>query len=179
MGQILAVGDIKVLLTKSLTREEMEDALTDSGMNMAVGSPLFDGQDFNPYRNPLWRTLRLKYVRRISKGMITRTPTLNEHFETWLREEIQHWRQMTNDSVTLDPKAMQTQLFRGAVVDILPGDVQSKLADVPGRDTMLHDQWAETLKHFFNAHQETEKALDKQGTEKENWPKPALTSSRS
>ncbi|KAJ7984276.1 hypothetical protein DPEC_G00363000 [Dallia pectoralis] len=32
-------------------------------------------------------------------------------------------------------------------------------------DTMLHDQWAETLKHFFKAHQETEKALDKQGTE--------------
>ncbi|KAJ8012574.1 hypothetical protein DPEC_G00044280 [Dallia pectoralis] len=144
----------------------MEDALTDSGMNMAVGSPLFDGQDFNPYRNPLWRTLRLKYVTRMSKGdMITRTPTLNEHFETWLREQIQHWRQMTNDSVTLDPKAMQTQLFRGAVVDILPGDVQSKLADVPGLDTMLHDQWAETLKHFFKAHQETEKALDKQGTE--------------
>ncbi|KAJ8001141.1 hypothetical protein DPEC_G00188140 [Dallia pectoralis] len=72
---------------------------------------------------------------------------------------------MTNDSVTLDPKAMQTQLFRGAVVDILPGDVQRKLADVPGLDTMLHDQWAETLKHFFKAHQETEKALDKQGTE--------------
>ncbi|KAJ7987325.1 hypothetical protein DPEC_G00325310 [Dallia pectoralis] len=102
----------------------------------------------------------------MSKGdMITRTPTLNEHFETWLREQIQHWRQMTNDSVTLDPKAMQTQLFRGAVVDILPGDVQSKLADVPGLDTMLHDQWAETLKHFFKAHQETEKAMDKQGTE--------------
>ncbi|KAJ7989305.1 hypothetical protein DPEC_G00303170 [Dallia pectoralis] len=166
MGQMLAVGDIKVLLTKSLTREEMEDALTDSGMNMAVGSPLFDGQDFNPYRNPLWRILRLKYVTKMSKGdMITRTPTLNEHFETWLREQIQHWRQMTNDSVTLDPKAMQTQIFRGAVVDILPGDVQRKLADVPGLDTMLHDQWAETLKHFFKAHQETEKALDKQGTE--------------
>ncbi|KAJ8010148.1 hypothetical protein DPEC_G00071970 [Dallia pectoralis] len=122
MGQMLAVGDIKVLLTKSLTREEMEDVLTDSGMNMAVGSPLFDGQDFNPYRNPLWRTLRLKY-------------------------------------------AMQTQLFRGAVVDILPGEVQHKLADVPGLDTMLHDQWAETLKHFFKAHQETKKALDKEGTE--------------
>ncbi|KAJ7991343.1 hypothetical protein DPEC_G00282720 [Dallia pectoralis] len=72
---------------------------------------------------------------------------------------------MTNDSVTLDPKAMQTQLFRGAVVDILPGDEQRKLADIPGLDTMLHDQWAETLKHFFKAHQETEKALDKQGTE--------------
>ncbi|KAJ7995826.1 hypothetical protein DPEC_G00248610 [Dallia pectoralis] len=60
---------------------------------------------------------------------------------------------------------MQTQLFRGAMVDILPVDVKRQLADVPGLDTMLHDQWAETLKHFFKAHQETEKTLDKQGTE--------------
>ncbi|KAJ8001139.1 hypothetical protein DPEC_G00188120 [Dallia pectoralis] len=34
-----------------------------------------------------------------------------------------------------------------------------------GLDTILHDQWAETLKHFFKAHQKTEKALDKRGTE--------------
>ncbi|KAJ7991348.1 hypothetical protein DPEC_G00282870 [Dallia pectoralis] len=45
MGQMLAVGDIKVLLTKSLTREEMEKALTAGGMAMAVGSQLHDGRN--------------------------------------------------------------------------------------------------------------------------------------
>ncbi|KAJ8011923.1 hypothetical protein DPEC_G00063360 [Dallia pectoralis] len=166
MGQMLAVGDIKVVLTKSLTREEMEEALTAGGMAMAVGSQLYDGQEFNQYRNPLWRVLRTKYVTKMSKGdMITRAPTLTEHFETWLREQIQHWRDVANESVTIDPGTMQTQLFRGAVVDALPDGVQRKLTNVPGLDMMHHGQWAETLKHFFKAHQDAEKALDKQGTE--------------
>ncbi|KAJ8001146.1 hypothetical protein DPEC_G00188200 [Dallia pectoralis] len=102
----------------------------------------------------------------MSKGdMITQAPTLTEHFETWLREQIQHWRDVANESVTIDPGTMQTQLFRGAVVDALPDGVQSKLTNVPGLDMMHHGQWAGTLKHFFKAHQDAEKALDKQGTE--------------
>ncbi len=37
VGDMIAVGDIKVLLSKVLTRLEMEDILEDSGMKDAVG----------------------------------------------------------------------------------------------------------------------------------------------
>ncbi|KAJ7998234.1 hypothetical protein DPEC_G00220480 [Dallia pectoralis] len=65
---------------------------------------------------------------------------------------------LLTESVTTDPKTMQTQLFRGAVVDTLPGGIQSKLANVPGLDMM-------SMGRNTKAHQETKKALDKQGTE--------------
>ncbi|KAJ8002385.1 hypothetical protein DPEC_G00179560 [Dallia pectoralis] len=53
---------------------------------------------------------------------------------------------------------MQTQLFRGAVVDTPPGGIQSKLANVPGLDMM-------SMGRNTKAHQETKKALNEQGTE--------------
>ncbi|KAJ7985059.1 hypothetical protein DPEC_G00361210 [Dallia pectoralis] len=53
---------------------------------------------------------------------------------------------------------MQTQLFRGAVVDTLPEGVQSKRTNVPGLDMM-------SMGRNTEAHQETKMALDKQGTE--------------
>ncbi len=37
VGDMIAVGDIKVLLSKVLTRQEMEDILKDAGMKDAVG----------------------------------------------------------------------------------------------------------------------------------------------
>ncbi|KAJ7983892.1 hypothetical protein DPEC_G00370070, partial [Dallia pectoralis] len=115
VGQTLAVGDITCLLITSLTREEMVDALTASGVT--EGTRLFYGQD-DRYCNPLWRSLRP-----------TRASTLTEHFETRLHEQTQQLLDTTTESVTTDPKTMQTQLFRGAVVDTPPGGIQSKLAN--------------------------------------------------
>ncbi len=37
MGDMIAIGDIKVLLSKVLTRQEMENILEDAGMKDAVG----------------------------------------------------------------------------------------------------------------------------------------------
>ncbi|KAJ8014571.1 hypothetical protein DPEC_G00041630 [Dallia pectoralis] len=144
VGQTLAVGDITCLLITSLTREEMVDALTASGVT--EGTQLFYGQD-DRYRNPLWRTLRP-----------TRASTLTEHCETRLHEQTQQWLDTATESVRTDPKTMQTQLFRGAVVDTPPEGVQSKLANVPGLDMM-------SIGRNNKAHQETKKALDKEGTE--------------
>ncbi|KAJ7998472.1 hypothetical protein DPEC_G00205290 [Dallia pectoralis] len=144
VGQTLAVGDITCLLITSLTREEMVDALTASGVT--EGTQLFYGQD-DRYRNPLWRSLRP-----------TRASTLTEHCETRLHEQTQQWLDTATESVTTDPKTMQTQLFRGAVVDTPSEGVQSKLANVPGLDMM-------SMGRNTKAHQETKKALDEQGTE--------------
>ncbi|KAJ7984079.1 hypothetical protein DPEC_G00366350 [Dallia pectoralis] len=144
VGQTLAVGDITCLLITSLTREEMVDALTASGVT--EGTRLFYGQD-DRYCNPLWRSLRP-----------TRASTLTEHFETRLHEQTQQWLDTTTESVTTDPKTMQTQLFRGAVVDTPPGGIQSKLANVPGLDMM-------SVGRNTKAHQETKKAQDNQGPE--------------
>ncbi|KAJ8001260.1 hypothetical protein DPEC_G00192480 [Dallia pectoralis] len=130
--------------TTSLMGEEMVDALTASGVT--EGTQLFYGQD-DRYRNPLWRSLRP-----------TRAFTLTEHCETRLHEQTQQWLDTATESVTTDPKTMQTQLFRGAVVDTPPRGIQSKLANVPGLDMM-------SMGRNTKAHQETKKALDEQGIE--------------
>ncbi|KAJ7983765.1 hypothetical protein DPEC_G00372860, partial [Dallia pectoralis] len=122
----------------------MVDALAASGVT--EGTRLFYGQD-DRYCNPLWRSLRP-----------TRASTLTEHFETRLHEQTQQLLDTTTESVTTDPKTMQTQLFRGAVVDTPPGGIQSKLANVPGLDMM-------SVGRNTKAHQETKKAQDNQGPE--------------
>ncbi|KAJ8009666.1 hypothetical protein DPEC_G00093550 [Dallia pectoralis] len=122
----------------------MVDALTASGVT--EGTQLFYGQD-DRYCNPLWRSLRP-----------TRVSTLTEHFETRLHEQTQQWLDAATESVTTDPKTMQTQLFRGAVVDTPPGGVQSKLANVLGLEMM-------SIGRNTKAHQETKMAQDKQGPE--------------
>ncbi|KAJ8004227.1 hypothetical protein DPEC_G00156620 [Dallia pectoralis] len=122
----------------------MVDALTASGVT--EGTQLFYGQD-DRYRNPLWRSLKP-----------TRASTLTEHFETRLHEQTQQGLDTATESVTTDPKTMQTQLFRGAVVDTPPRGIHSKLANVPGLDMM-------SMGRNTKAHQETKKALDEQGTE--------------
>ncbi|KAJ7987892.1 hypothetical protein DPEC_G00331300 [Dallia pectoralis] len=122
----------------------MVDALTASGVT--EGTQLFYGQD-DRYRNPLWRSLRP-----------TRASTLTEHCETRLHEQTQQWLDTATESVTTDPKTMQTQLFRGAVVDTPPRGIHSILANVPGLDMM-------SMGRNTKAHQETKKALDEQGTE--------------
>ncbi len=61
VGDMIAVGDIKVFLTKVLTRQEMEDILEDAGMKDAVGCEDYNGQSLNTYRAELWGTLRDKF----------------------------------------------------------------------------------------------------------------------
>ncbi len=57
-GDMFAVGDIKVLLSKVLTRQEMEDILEDASMKDAVGGRM---QSLNTYRAELWGTLRDRF----------------------------------------------------------------------------------------------------------------------
>ncbi len=50
VGDMIAIGDIKVLLSKVLTRQEMEDILEDAGMKEAVGCEDYNGQSLNTFR---------------------------------------------------------------------------------------------------------------------------------
>ncbi len=57
VGDMIVVWDIKVLLSKVLTRQEMEDILEDAGMKDAVGCEDYNGQSLNTYHAELWGTL--------------------------------------------------------------------------------------------------------------------------
>ncbi len=67
VGDMIAAGDITILLSKVLTRQEMEDILEDTGMKDAVGCEDYNGQSLNTYRAELWGTLTERYVR--SEGL--------------------------------------------------------------------------------------------------------------
>ncbi len=157
MGDMIAVGDIKVLLSKVLTRQEMEDILEDAGMKDVVGCVDYNGQSLNRYHAELWGTLRDKFPTKMSKNRQLTKPLTTE--------QVQHWRNMTNENVTFDKSSLCAQLFRSAIKEGLPISVQGKLRDIPGLDEMDHDQWSETVRHFVKTHQEAEQALGKQSRE--------------
>ncbi len=166
VGDMIAVGDIKVLLTKVLTRQEMKDILEDAGMKDAVGCEDYTGQTLNTYRAELWGTLRDKFPTKMSKNrQLTKPLTTEDNFDQWITEQVQHWRHMTNENVTFDRSSLCAQLFRSDVKEVLPISVQGKLRDIPGLDEMDHDQWSEKVIHFVKTHQEAELALEKQSRE--------------
>ncbi len=125
VGDMIAVGDIKVLLSKVLTRLEMEDILEDSGMKDAVGWEDYNGQSLNMYHAELWGTLRDKFPTKMSKNrQLTKPLTTDDNFDQWINEQVQHWRNMTNENVTFDKSSLCAQLFRSAVKEVLPISVQ-------------------------------------------------------
>ncbi len=96
---------------------------------------------------------------------LTKPLTTEDNFDQWINEQVQHWRNMTNENVTFDKSSLCAQLFRSAVKEVLPISVQGKLRDIPGLDEMDHNQWSETVRHFVKTHQEAELALEKQSRE--------------
>ncbi len=132
VGDMIAVGDIKVLLSKVLTKQEMEDILEDAGMKDAVGCEDYNGQSLNTYPAELWGTLRDRFPTKISKNrQLTKPLTSEDNFDQWINEQVQHWRNMTNENVTFDKSSLCAQLFRSAVKEVLPISVQGKLRDIP------------------------------------------------
>ncbi len=115
VGDMIAVGDIKVLLSKVLTRQEMEDILEDTGMKDAVGCEDYNGQSLNTYRAELWGTLRDRFPTKMSKNrQLTKPLTSEDNFDQWINEQVQHWRNVTNENVTFDKSSLCAQLFRSA-----------------------------------------------------------------
>ncbi len=96
---------------------------------------------------------------------LTKPLKSEDNFDQWINEQVQHWRNITNENVTFDKYSLCAQLFRSAVKEVLPISVQGKLRDIPGLDEMDHDQWSETVRHFVKTHQVAELALEKQSRE--------------
>ncbi len=65
MGKLLAVGDIKALLAKTMGGAKMEEILQASNLNRAVDSHYMDGNVCDAYRPAVWQALRAKYPIRL------------------------------------------------------------------------------------------------------------------
>ncbi len=103
VGDMIAARDIKVLLSKVLTRQEMEDIPEGAGMKNAVGCEDYNRQSLNMYRAELWGTLRDKFPTKMSKNrQLTKPLTTEDNFDQWINEQVQHWRNMTNENVTFE-----------------------------------------------------------------------------
>ncbi len=103
-----------------------------------------------------------RQVPKMSKNrQLTKPLTTEDNLDQCITEQVQHWRNMTNENLTFDKSSLCAQRFRSAVKEALPISVQGKLRDIPGLDEMDHDQWSETVRHFIKTHQEAELALEK------------------
>ncbi|KAJ7993916.1 hypothetical protein DPEC_G00259650 [Dallia pectoralis] len=121
-----------------------------------VGQTLAVGRSIS---QSLWRSLRP-----------TRASTLTEHFETLLHEQTQRGWTPAAESVTTDPKTMQTQLFREQ--GQRSRNATNKQPTCSGLDMM---SIGKTLKPTKRPRRPK---INKEQKSPENWPKPALSRPR-
>ncbi len=70
MGKLLAVGDIKALLAKTIGGAKMEEILQASNVERAVDSHNMDGTVFDAFRPAVWQALRGEYPIRLNPKSI-------------------------------------------------------------------------------------------------------------
>ncbi len=129
MGKLLAVGDIKALLAKTIGGAKMEEILQTSNLNRAVDSHYMDGTVFDAYCPAVWQALRAEYPIRLDPKSLKGEQLLDiENPITYVHRQLKRWKQETEGNPEGDP--LMATLFRNAVIDAMPQAVKSRLEDV-------------------------------------------------
>ncbi len=119
MGKLLAEGDIKALLAKTIGGAKMEEILQTSNLNRAVDSRYMDGTVFDAYRPAVWQALRAEYPIRLDPKSLKGEQLLD------IENQLKRWKQETEGNPEGDP--LMATLFRNAVIDAMPQAVKQSL----------------------------------------------------
>ncbi|KAI2643853.1 Retrovirus-related Pol polyprotein from transposon TNT 1-94 [Labeo rohita] len=129
MGKLLAAGDIKALLAKTIGGAKMEEILQASDLERAVNSHYIDGTIFDAFRPAVWQTLRAEYPIRLDpKSLKGEQLGETENPTAYVQRQLKRWKQETEGNPERDP--LMATLFRNAVIDAMPLAVKSRLEDV-------------------------------------------------
>ncbi len=124
MGKLLAVGDIKALLAKTIGGAKMEEILQTSNLNRAVDSHYMDGTVLMHTVQQCGRHCVLS-TRSDSKSLKGEQLLDIENPITYVQRQLKRWKQETEGNPEGDP--LMTTLFRNAVIDAMPQAVKQSL----------------------------------------------------
>ncbi len=164
MGKLLAVGDIKALLAKTIGGAKMEEILQTSNLNRAVDSHYMDGTVFDAYCPAVWQALRAEYPIRLDPKSLKGEQLLDiENPITYVHRQLKRWKQETEGNPEGDP--LMATLFRNAVIDAMPQAVKSRLEDVIGLNSKTHKELCDHVSHAVEQHRKNEQKLKTQEKE--------------
>ncbi|KAK3506561.1 hypothetical protein QTP70_009478 [Hemibagrus guttatus] len=70
MGQMLALGDIKAILSQSLGKAKMIEIFQNVNLKKEAEGQIYDPRSFGPHRNSIWHSLRDSYPTRADPGRV-------------------------------------------------------------------------------------------------------------
>ena len=147
VGHLLAVGDIKAILTKTLGVGEMREMVEGDRFHRLTLTQAHDGDMFNTYRQSLWDQLREAFPTQVRLELL-RGELLgdSESPAAHIAKIMKLWR--TELGVNPEKDALQRTMFRRSVIHNLPAQVKGRLEDVVGLTSMT---FAEFSGHVIHA----------------------------
>lgn len=149
-GDQLCLGDIRALMGR------IEGRLRVQEMDEKAGSTRSgDETPFNRHRTAYWTALRATFpTTRTLTALASLKKEVDEEMHTFLNRCEDVWQESTGERY--DSTEATVMLWRNAVLKSLPLQVQAKLEDIVGLDTMSDERWRAHLVHHDNKHKKTQ-----------------------
>ncbi|KAL0150967.1 hypothetical protein M9458_053694 [Cirrhinus mrigala] len=164
MGKLLAVGDIKALLAKTVGGAKMGEILQTASLDRAVNSHNMDGIIFDAFHPAVWQALRAEYPIRLDpKSLKGDELKETENPTTYVQRQLKRWKQETEGNPETDP--LMATLFRQAVIDAMPLAVKCRLEDVVGLTSKTHKEFCDHVSHAVEQFRKNEQKLKNQEKE--------------
>lgn len=164
MGKILATGDIKALLAKSVGRAKTDEILEDAGLKSAVGGTRKDATTFDQYQSIIWRVLRRHYPTQMDSKLLKGEQLGEvENPTSYIQRQLRRWK----EELEKDPEGdiVMTTLFRTAIVEAMPSAVKARLEDVVGLNSKTTKEFCDHVAHAVEQYRKSEQKLKNQERE--------------
>ncbi|XP_067255976.1 involucrin-like [Chanodichthys erythropterus] len=177
IGKILAIGDIKALLAKSVGGAKTNEILEDAGLKSAVGGTRKDATTFDQYRSMIWRVLRKHYPTQMDPKLLKGEQLGEmENPTSYIQKQLRRWK----EELEKDPEGdiVMTTLFRTAIVEAMPSAVKARLEDVVGLNSKTTEEFCDHVAHAVEQYMRNEQKLKNQERELQRKQLEDLTSKK-
>ncbi|KAK3517354.1 hypothetical protein QTP70_004697 [Hemibagrus guttatus] len=150
MGQMLALGDIKAILSQSLGKAKMIEIFQNVNLKKEAEGQIYDPRSFGPHRNSIWHSLRDSYPTRADPGRVEKIKMEEDESVAEFVLRLQKaWREEMGGA--WDETAASQTLFRMMMKKALPMEVQDQLDTVVGLSTMAWPTFEANIVHYVAA----------------------------
>ncbi|KAK3518750.1 hypothetical protein QTP70_010882 [Hemibagrus guttatus] len=160
MGQMLALRDIKAILSQSLGKAKIIEIFQNVNLKKEAEGQIYDPRLFGPHRNSIWHSLRDSYPTRADPGRVEKIKMEEDESVAEFVLKLQRaWREEMGGA--WDETAASQTLFRMMVKKALPMEVQDQLDTVVGLSTMAWPTFEANIIHYVELHRQKEREAKK------------------
>ncbi|KAK3570715.1 hypothetical protein QTP86_025264 [Hemibagrus guttatus] len=160
MGQMLALVDIKAILSQSLGKAKMIEIFQNVNLKKEAEGQIYDPRSFGPHRNRIWHSLRDSYPTRADPGRVEKIKVEEgESVAEFVLKLQKAWREEMGGA--WDETGASQTLFRMMVKKALPMEVQDQLDTVVVLSTMAWPTFEANIIHYVELHRRKKREAKK------------------